>query len=306
MIKKIFVIAATTMLYIQAFSQTAADYKRRYDLLASKMGPAGVGIESILDKWAEADSMDVDMLKARHAYYFNKAQSEKIVVKDARKYMGNNPVLSLKDSLGQDVNYFHDIIFDDDCYSKAIKNIDKAVRLAPNRLDLCLDKATSLLTYEKESPDMALSYILSLVDMNKENNGNWEYPGVDLESGTFCQLMQDYCCEFFLIGSSSSWEAFKTLSEKMYSLYPSEVCFLSNIGSYYMAKEDLKNALKYFNKVLKIQPDDYSAIKNCVTIAVREKNTKLEKKYLPMLAEYGSESEKMSAKARLDALNSKK
>ena len=62
-----------------------------------------------------------------------------------------------------------------------------------------------------------------------------------------------------------------------------------------------------YNKVLKAEPGNYTAIKNCVLMATRDKNVKLEKKYLPMLAKYGqSDAEKMSAQARIDALNSKK
>ena len=42
-------------------------------------------------------------------------------------------------------------------------------------------------------------------------------------------------------------------------------------------------------------------------MARRENNAKLEKKYLAMMAQYGeSEVDRMSAKARLDALNQKK
>ena len=74
-----------------------------------------------------------------------------------------------------------------------------------------------------------------------------------------------------------------------------------------IAKKNDKAALKYYNKVLKKEPDNYTAIKNCVLMARRDKNVKLEKKYLPMLVKYSpDETEKISASARLEALNSKK
>jgi len=41
--------------------------------------------------------------------------------------------------------------------------------------------------------------------------------------------------------------------------------------------------LKYYDKVLKIKPDDYSALNNSVLAARKLKNPKLEKKYMKML-----------------------
>ena len=58
-----------------------------------------------------------------------------------------------------------------------------------------------------------------------------------------------------------------------------------------------------YNKVLKKKPDDYAAIKNCVLLARKDKNVKLEKKYLPMLIKVTpDETEKATAQARLSVL----
>ena len=78
---------------------------------------------------------------------------------------------------------------------------------------------------------------------------------------------------------------------------------MNNMGSYHLvACDDSKTALKWYNKVLKKKPDDYNAIKNCVTLARKQNNVKLEKKYLQMLAEHGPENERLVAKARLEKL----
>ena len=67
--------------------------------------------------------------------------------------------------------------------------------------------------------------------------------------------------------------------------------------------EDYKTALKCYNKVLKSHPDDYTAIKNCIILARKQKDLKLEKKYLQKLVEYGNEKDKVTAEARLKALS---
>ena len=65
---------------------------------------------------------------------------------------------------------------------------------------------------------------------------------------------------------------------------------------------DYKTALKWYNKVLKRKPDEYNAIKNCVTLARKQGNTKLEKKYLKMMMEHGPEKDRMLAESRLKAI----
>lgn len=280
-----------------------ARYAERYDLLVSKLGPAGVGIETLLDNWAALDSTDVRMLAARFNYYFTKSQYTEVVAKNQKRYLGASPVLTLKDSTGNDVSYFQEIFYNDSLYAMSVRYLDKAIRLRPERLDLRFLKATALTAYEKESPDMALSYLQKLVYENESGMVRWEYPGADLTGSFFADSIQEYCYTFFNIGTPGSYAAFLTLSEKMLSYYPKSTVFLANVGSYYLvAGNDTKTALKYYNKVLKIKPDDYTAIKNCVLIARRMKDTRLEKKYLPMMAKYGSESEKLAAKTRLEAL----
>jgi hypothetical protein len=54
--------------------------------------------------------------------------------------------------------------------------------------------------------------------------------------------------------------------------------------------------------VLKKHPDDYISIRNSALAARRLGNEKMEKKYLLMLLEHGTDSDKLQAQARLDML----
>ena len=79
---------------------------------------------------------------------------------------------------------------------------------------------------------------------------------------------------------------------------------LTELIFYYMiAKEDYKSALKQYSKVLKKDPANYTAIKNSVLASRKMGNVKSEKKYLQMLAEHGSETEKLAAQGRLTQLS---
>lgn len=304
------IAAAAVLLALSAIARAqdapesrAKEYAERYNLLVSRLGDDGVGVETVLNNWAAVAPDDIDMLTGRFRYYFAKSQRTEVVSKDQGRFMGAGPVLSLKDSTGNMVNYFQEVFYDDSLYTLSVKYLDRAIREDSDRLDLRLLKATALVAYEKESPDMALAYLEKLADENVLVHGAWEYPGLEMSDTLFCDLIQEYCYTFFNIGSKGSYSAFYRLSGKMLEYYPDAVVFMDNLGSYYLvAENDFKTARKYYDRVLKKVPDDYTAIKNSVLIARRQKNTKQEKKYLQKLVEVSTGTEKMAAEARLKAL----
>lgn len=232
-----------------------------------------------------------------------------MVAKPQEKFLGEKPVLTLKDTLGNPVNYFQVTDYDDELFGKSQKSIEKAIQLNPDRLDLRFLKVAALTGYEKESPDMALSNLKSLIIYNETQHPNWVYPGYEkVDEELFSAAIQEYCFLFFKYATPVSYEAFKEISETMLSYHPSDVLYLDNVGSYWLVvKHDYKQAAKYYDKVLKIKQNDITAIKNMILLARNTSNTKLEKKYLPLLVKYSdSESERLSAKARLEALSIKK
>lgn len=305
--KRLFIVLAVlfssqTLVLAQTESER---YEQRYDMLVERLGAAGVGVETVLNNWEKVDSINPKMLLGKFSYYFTKAQTPQVVVKDSRRYLGMEPVLTLKDSLGKDVFYFQENVFDDDMYAQAVKAADKAVSLWPDRLDFRFLKANAYIAYEKESPDMALAYLQSLVRENMSRNTAWEYEGEKVEDGFFEDAMQEYCFSFYSIGSTASYEAFRALSEQLHELYPDNMGYLNNIGSYYLVKHEYKTALKHYDKVLKKHPDDYTAAQNGLIASRKMNNVKLEKKYLGLIVKHGPEKDRTLAQGRLDALNAR-
>ena len=310
--KKMILAAVALFAFMPVFAQISVEaeaaserYSQRYDLLVSKLGPGGVGIETLLENWTKVDPDNRKLVLAKYAYYLTKSRTSGITGRKTKKYLGNEPLFSLKDSTGTEVYYFEEISYDDSLYTEALRNIDRAAKLFPLDLELRFAKAAALTGYEKENPDMALAFLEKLADEYYAGADRpWKYAEADVDGEFFQGAMQEYCYTFYNIGSPGSYEAFRSLSEKMLSKVPSSTMFLSNLGSYWLvvAKKP-KTALKYYNKVLKIKPDDYTAAKNCVLLSRMEKNVKLEKKYLPMLIESSpDETERRSAEARLEFL----
>ena len=287
-----------------ASAQSVIDYEQRYNLLVSQFGASGVGVETVLNNWAKADSTNIKLLTARFNYYFTKAQTAEVVTKKQKNYLGMNPLLSLKDSTGTDIYYYQESFFDDEIYGQALKSADKAIAFHPNNLDFRFMKANAYIAYEKESPDMALAYLLSVVDEDRTRNKSWKYESKQAEKGFFEEAMQEYCYSFYAINSPKALEAFLKLSEKMAGMYPENPGFMNNIGTYHMvAKQDFKTAVKCYDKVLKKHPEDYTAIRNALLASRKMKNMKLEKKYLQMVVKHGPEKEQKQAQARLNAMS---
>lgn len=309
--RKILTLAAAAVLFTGiAAAQTpeAKEFLERYNLLVSKLGASGVGIETLLDRWEAAYPDDPDMMLGRFSYWLAKSGTTSIVTKDQAKFLGEKPVFSLKDSTGKDVNYFEETVYDDELFGKAQKALEKAIQTYPDRLDFRFLKSSSLVGYEKESPDMALSDLKSLIDYNFTSHPSWQYPGQDnVNDEFFSSAIQEYCYVFFKYATPASFGAFRSLSEKMLSYRPDDVLFLDNIGSYYLvAQRDYKTAKKYYTKVLKLKKDDVTAIRNLIILSKAAKDEKSEKKYLPMMIQYApDESTRLSSQARLDFLNGK-
>ena len=145
---KIYFIVLLGLLAVSVSAQTV-NYENRYNLLVSQVGRAGVGVETLLDKWQAADSTNKNMLSARFDFYFTKAQSEQVVKKSRKKYLGMEPLLSLKDTTGAPVYYFREIFYDDELFAQALKVADKLASFYPDDLDYRFLKANALVAYEK-------------------------------------------------------------------------------------------------------------------------------------------------------------
>jgi tetratricopeptide (TPR) repeat protein len=284
---KIYFFAFAMLMAVSASAQSV-DYENRYRLLVSRVGAGGVGVETVLEKWQAEDSTGRKVLSAWFEYYFTKSQSEQVVKKSQKKYLGMQPLLSLKDTAGVPVYYFQEKFFDDELFAKALKTADKLAALYPDDLDYRFLKANALVAYEKESPDMAYAYLSDLITENATRTRPWNYEGNKMEPEFFPEAMHEYCCSFYDVGGDAAMNVFYKLSERLYEMYPSEVCFLSNMATYHLvSRNDPKTALKIYNKVLKKVKDDQVALRNSYVAASKLGSDKLKEKYHKLLVQYG-------------------
>lgn len=252
------------MASVSANAQMSADYyKSQYQRQVKALGPAGVGVETILDKWAAVAPEDPDMLEGRYSYYLEKSANPQVVTKETPKYLGQKPMLELKDSLGATHYYYQVQTYSDSLFALSASAIEKAVSVKPYEFKYRIEKIASLIAYEGESPDMAEAEVLKLIDMHASSHPAWTYLGEPADDDLFQSIIQEYCFSFYSLGTPRAYDAFYNVSEKMSKVFPKNAVYVSNMGSYWLvAKENRKKAQQYYKKALKIDPEDYAATKN--------------------------------------------
>ena len=274
--KRLIMCAAASAVCFVCLAQTG--FKERYDRQVRNVGYAGVGVETILDRWQEAEPDDIYMQEGRINFHFYKGQTTQVLSKEGARFMGAKPLMSLKDSTGRPVNFFEETFFDDEQFALCQKEIDKAVAAHPRELLFRQNKISTLISYEKESPDLAYSSLSSLISAFKADPAGWTLLGESIGEEDFRSMVQDYCFAFFNIGSAASYECFRNASEIMAKAYPKDLNFQTNLGTYQLvAAGNPKQALKLYSKVLKSDPENEVALKN-KSIAERQIATSKKKK----------------------------
>lgn len=286
--KRILILLAAAVLPLFASAQDPmpqAEFLRRYTNLVQRVGPAGVGVETHLNKWQETWPEDPQQYLARFRFCFERCRTASIVEMPVDKYLGQAPILPITDTLGVKHNYFEVYEYDDDLFAQANSAIGQAITLKPWHLDWRMARIDALMAYEKGQPEMTLQELKALADKHYKEHPVWEYDGMDgVTEDQFRAFMQDYCVALFRLGTDTSALAFKTLSEHMLTYCKDDPLFLDNLGSYYLVNKDYKKARKYYEQVLKKHPDDLTALQNMVLLARATKDEKLKGKYQPLLA----------------------
>ena len=287
--KRISAALAALVLVCTALPAQSVDWQKKYERQVKAVSLSGVGVETILDSWGAADSSSVDYLAARYAFWFDKSHSLVVEAHDSPRYLGMEPMLELSDSSKSNTVWYYQVdSFDDELFGRALRYLDKAAAAMPAELEYRVWKVSALMLYEKESPDMTLGLILSLIDEDRSTGQKWLYQGEEQDRDFFDGLIQEFCWNLFNLGTPQAREAFLKVSEKMLSYDRKSPVFMANVGSYLMSVKEYKKALKQFDKVLKLDPDNDTAIRNCVTIARILRDDKLKSRYNPMLSRLSS------------------
>ena len=266
-------VALLLLVATAAAAQTTPEgFKASYERQKAAVGLTGLGVKPILESWNAAFPNDTLMLEAVFTYNLAKGRGTTVVVRKEKKYLGREPILSLKDSTGHMVHYYEVPIYDEDYFASAQKALDKAITLAPNNIGYLFAELTSLLDYEGESPDMAATALLNLIDRNYSDHPHWNLYGEPFTQQDFTDAVKEYCYSFWKLATPVGYESFYNVSRRMMRAEPKDTGFIDNVGAYWqVAKKDNKMASKFYKKALKLDPNDYAASQNMKFITKNNK-----------------------------------
>lgn len=262
--KRFIVFITLTLVCVNVSAQlTSEEYKAKYERHVKNVGYDGVGVETLLDNWEALAPDDPDMLLGRFNYYLFKSQSIEMMPMSVSRYLGKAPSVTLKDEAGNPVNYFEVAMFDDACFGEALKVIDKLISQHPYELNFHFIRAANLMDYEKEDPNLAYMGIGNLITTYSSKKPEWQYRGEKVSPELFAEFIQQYCAAFYGVGSEASYEYFYDLSVRMAKLFPKHTGFIDNQGSYFMvSRKNFKKAISFYDRALKIDPEDQIAQRN--------------------------------------------
>mgnify|MGYP003315482112 CR=1 FL=1 len=258
------ILLLLTLVCVQAFAQlTREEHKENYLRQIRTLGYCGVGVSTLLDRWEKAFPDDPDAKIGRFNYYLNTGVHTELVRKEQDKYMGAQPAATLKDGDGKPVKYFEETFYDDASFAESQKYIDEVISRYPDNVDFKVAKINALFSLEKEYPDIAASELEKLINDYRISGSDWTMSGEKLEGDEFAGLIQEYLAYLYSIGGDIAYNLFNSISIKMARMYPGNSDFLSNQGSFWLVvKQNPKKAISFYDKALKINPEDQAALKN--------------------------------------------
>lgn len=278
MMKKAITIFSAVVMCAAALAQTTENFLARYNILVSRVGYSGIGVETLIDKWEKADPVDVNHMVARFNFYLDKAERDSVVVKYKPGYLGLTHVLELKDSVGRTTYLFREPMYDEVLFAKALECLDDAITMENSRLDFLIIKAQTLALYEKTKPVKTTDLLMELIGRHFSAGSKWDCPGVEVDDEVFLSEIQKFCIGFFNTASDECFESMKKLSERVLKFRPKELRFINNLGAYYASfKKNDKKALKYYSQSQKLDPADPVSRQNINLIKRREAAKKAKK-----------------------------
>lgn len=172
-------------------------------------------------------------------------------------YAVNTQVLTLQDTVtGGPAGYMYQgyFITDSAQVDSAVMTLYEGIRKFPNRLDLYFGLATTYLYIDQ--PDMMIYIVEEAMKQSKKNKGIWLWTGDEQVPDTIDYMFERVQEDFARFWEAEDLERCERVSQMAVKYYPTRAEYWNNMGAVAMWKNDKKKALKYFQKALKLNPND--------------------------------------------------
>lgn len=288
---KIFLLAITASLSLQAFSQ---DFKKEYELYKKENNK--VAIDSLLRKWEVSSPENADMLIAYFNYWADRSRMQ---IGTFNKNNASSFQINDINDTGEKLK----VVYDTAILGKGMDYIGKGIRLYPKRLDMRYGKIY-MLGEAKLYKDFT-EEILATIDYAHTIQYDWQWedgkPLPDAKN-SFLASMQDYTAILYKAGDDMLLPDMRGISERILKYEPDHVPSLSNIAFTYAVSGDYDNAIVYLLKAEKVSPADINILKNLAEMYRRKNDTANATSYYNKIILYGNDAEKQYAEDKMNKM----
>lgn len=264
------------------------DYKKEFDKFCQE-GNTNNQIK-LLTKWEIEDPNSPELFTSFFNYYFLKSRQEES--------------LQLIDSTGKVAGFIGgDIKYNREILQKGFDKIDLGIMKYPNRLDMRFGKVYAL--GEVKEWDKFTDEIIKTIQYSKKNNNEWTWTNnEEKQNGKEFLLssIQDYQLTLYNTERDDLLENMRIIAEEILKVYPNHIESLTNISITYLLVEEYDKGIETLLKAEKINPKDVVVLSN-IAHGYRLKNDiKNSIKYYEKMLTLDDENAVSFAKEQIESL----
>lgn len=190
-------------------------------------------------------------------------QSSMAMTVELPLYAYNTEVFTLQDTVtGGPAGYLYQgyTITDSAQVDTAMIILNKGITKFPNRLDLYFGLAATYLYIDQ--PDKMIETVERAMKQSKKNKGIWLWTGDEQVPDSIDYMYDRVQEDFARFWAAEDLERTERVAQMAVKYYPTRAEYWNNMGAVAVWKEDFstkpnyKKALKYFQKALKLNPND--------------------------------------------------
>lgn len=295
--KKYFLLLLCLSLTTAAWPQ--GNYRQQYRLL-SRSGDDQV-VRSLLEDWQRAEPQSDQVQKA---WFDHLVQKALVPVMQISRQPVRDAVMSISDSLGNRYYYYTVFECNDSLFNLATEHLDRAISLAPDRIDYRMERIGVIEAAGLDAPTYAAA-VLELVERNALNGGRWKNEEGTVGTEEFIDAVQQSCGRLLTLEQPAISQA-ERIADAMLKQFPGHPMFLADLGTVAFMKEDYRTAEKYYAKAYKEMPGDMSLLRNLAITCRKSGKVKQAVSLLERLKREGSAEDAAFAQQYLDLIEIEK
>lgn len=280
-------------------------FKQQFNDLVTKQDT--IGQLKILQEWEVKEPNNPELFIAYFNFYVRKSKMEVLSLDKEPKGTDFLEIKDLDSTKEDPIAYISgDTYYKPYLLNKGLTYIDSGIKKNPSRLDMrfgkiyMLGKVKDYKNFTKE--------ILKVIDHASLINNKWLWTDNEpLQDPKEFMLgsIQEYVYQIYDTGDDKLLDNMKDISERVLSYYPNHVESLSNISVVYLLRKDYTKALEALLKAEKLAPKDYIVLGNIAQAYKLQGDKKNAIKYYELVIKYCEDDSKDYAKEQIRELKKK-